>query len=102
MIAHFANRPEYEVHLISHVISRVAPWRTISGSLSNSSAEFPEAVVGPQFENPSAAKSYIATIDFFSDRGWMLHSSRIERGASRANCLIAASSQASLARSASA
>ena len=43
---------------------RVTPWRTISGSLSNSVRSSRKLLSGPDL-NPSAAKSYIATMDFF-------------------------------------
>ncbi|MCK0122109.1 polysaccharide pyruvyl transferase family protein [Loktanella sp. F6476L] len=57
-----------EVHLIPHVI--VADGRNAGEDDYRASqalhAEFPDTVLAPAFDSPSAAKSYIAGMDFFA------------------------------------
>jgi polysaccharide pyruvyl transferase WcaK-like protein len=63
-IAGLVQRPDVEVHLIAHVVSRdVDPdddWR-LADRLH---AEFPQTVRVPNFDGPCEAKSYISSLDF--------------------------------------
>lgn len=62
----FADRPECEVYLVPHVISdvvRIEDDRAVSRQLV---AEDPRLRMAPDFANPSAAKSFIAGLDFFT------------------------------------
>jgi polysaccharide pyruvyl transferase WcaK-like protein len=66
LCAHFVALPDCELHLIGHVNSQrhvVEDDYRVAEALA---VEFPRVVVAPRFDNPSAAKSYIATMDFFT------------------------------------
>jgi polysaccharide pyruvyl transferase WcaK-like protein len=65
LCAYFVEQPDCELHLIGHVNSHsnaVEDDYRVAEALAH---EFPGAIVGPRFASPSAAKSYIATMDFF-------------------------------------
>ncbi len=59
-----AQRPEVEVHLISHVIEPHIPVEDDVLAAHKLAAEFPDAVVAPAFTRPSEVKTYIAGMDF--------------------------------------
>jgi colanic acid/amylovoran biosynthesis protein len=63
-IAGLVARPEIEVHLIAHVVSKdIDPdddWR-LADRLHE---EFPQTVRVPNFDGPCEAKSYISSLDF--------------------------------------
>jgi len=64
-IKSFAAREDCEVHLIGHVISdsfAIEDDHRVAEALA---AEFKGVTVAPRFDSPSAAKSYIAGMDFF-------------------------------------
>lgn len=70
LVAAFAGREGCELHLIAHVISdRFAvedDWRACAALAAEASGEASGRVVlAPRFASPSAAKSYIAGMDFF-------------------------------------
>ncbi|MFW6028024.1 MAG: polysaccharide pyruvyl transferase family protein [bacterium] len=65
MVGHFAGLPGCEVHLVGHVNSHHNAVEDDYRVAERLAAEFPGAVVAPRFADPSAAKSYIATMDFF-------------------------------------
>ena len=65
LVGHFAAQPECEVHLISHVISDVFEVEDDYQVAQRLAKETPGVIVAPRFRNPSEAKSYIATMDFF-------------------------------------
>jgi colanic acid/amylovoran biosynthesis protein len=65
IIGYFASQDECELHLISHVISYVQPVEDDFRVAQALAEEFPRVIVAPSFEDPSAAKSYIAGMDFF-------------------------------------
>ena len=55
-----------EVHLLGHVISWQGAGREDDLAACRSlAAEFPGAILAPAFDTPSAAKGYIAGLDFF-------------------------------------
>lgn len=61
----FDRQPRCQVHLISHVISESAPIEDDHRVARRLAEAFPRMVVAPRFPSPSAAKSYIAGMDFF-------------------------------------
>ena len=64
LIADF-QAEEAEVHLVAHVISEKHAVEDDMTACRALAAEFPGTVVAPAFPDPSAAKSYIAGMDFF-------------------------------------
>ncbi len=68
LIRHFQAHPDgCELHLVPHVFPDTPrPMREDDLAASEAlAAEFPGVVVAPRFATPSAAKSYIAGMDFF-------------------------------------
>ncbi|OYU15601.1 MAG: polysaccharide pyruvyl transferase [Alphaproteobacteria bacterium PA4] len=66
LITEFSAMPGVEVHLVPHVIAPAMP-RDDDGAASDAlKAEFPNVVRVPNFASPSAAKSYIAGLDFLT------------------------------------
>lgn len=65
IISHFAAQPDCEVHLIGHVNTTNQEVEDDFRVAKRLAMEFRNAIVAPRFESPSAAKSYIATMDFF-------------------------------------
>jgi colanic acid/amylovoran biosynthesis protein len=66
LIAAIMQKPNTEVHLIGHVIDdnfAVEDDYRVAQALEH---EFKGAIVAPKFANPSEAKSYISSLDFFS------------------------------------
>lgn len=64
--AYFAALPDCELHLVGHVNSSRLAVEDDYRVNEQLAAEFPGLVVAPRFEDPSAAKSYIAALDFFA------------------------------------
>lgn len=54
-----------ELHLVGHVQSKTQPIEDDQRASELLIKEFPKAVLAPQFNSPSEAKSYIASMDFF-------------------------------------
>lgn len=66
IVGWFVSRGDCEVHLVGHVVSDVHAVED-DGAAGEALAEaFPGCVVAPRFPDPSAAKSYIAGMDFFA------------------------------------
>jgi len=65
VIRHFSALPDCEVHLIGHVNSQTQAVEDDYRVSERLAAEYQNVIVAPRFESPSAAKSYIATMDFF-------------------------------------
>jgi polysaccharide pyruvyl transferase WcaK-like protein len=63
-IATYAARPDTRVHMICHVNSDRLPKDDDGRVADRLAAEFPGVVRAPNFASPSAAKSYIAGLDF--------------------------------------
>jgi polysaccharide pyruvyl transferase WcaK-like protein len=66
LCVHFAALPGCQLHLIGHVNSRTHSVEDDYRVAEALAAEFPGALLAPRFASPSAAKSYIATMDFFA------------------------------------
>ena len=68
LIGYFQGHPDgCEVHLVPHVIVRSGPMTGEDDYRASMAlaAEFPGTVLAPAFTSPSAAKTYIAGMDFF-------------------------------------
>jgi colanic acid/amylovoran biosynthesis protein len=65
LVGYFTSIPGCQVHLIGHVNSHDNAIEDDYRVAEKLGAEFPGAIVAPRFAEPSAAKSYIATMDFF-------------------------------------
>jgi colanic acid/amylovoran biosynthesis protein len=65
LVGHFTALPGCQVHLIGHVNSQHNAVEDDYRVAQQLGAQFPGAVVAPRFADPSQAKSYIATMDFF-------------------------------------
>jgi colanic acid/amylovoran biosynthesis protein len=65
-ISRMCARPNTRVHLICHVNSDVLPMDDDGRVADRLAAEFPSVVRAPDFASPSAAKSYIAGLDFLT------------------------------------
>ena len=65
LIAEFCNKPEVQVHLISHVIVPEFPIEDDFSVSKKLAEEFPNVIVAPQFSRPGDAKSYISGMDYF-------------------------------------
>jgi colanic acid/amylovoran biosynthesis protein len=66
LVAHFVALPEVELHLVGHVIEPNMPVEDDLRVCRQLADEFPGCIVAPHFERPSEAKSYIASLDFFT------------------------------------
>ena len=66
LCAHFTGLADCELHLIGHVNSRTNAVEDDFRVAEVLASEFPNIAVAPRFESPSAAKSYIAGLDFFA------------------------------------
>lgn len=65
LLSWFIDRPDVEVHLVSHVVEPDMPVEDDYGVAKKLAGEFPAAIVVPPFARPGDAKSYISTLDFF-------------------------------------
>ena len=65
LVEHFTGREGVELHLVAHVISDRMPVEDDYRACAKL-AEAHGAVLAPKFDSPSAAKSYIAGLDFFA------------------------------------
>jgi polysaccharide pyruvyl transferase WcaK-like protein len=69
LIRFFLDRPEgCELHLVPHVLARNDGETHLEDDAQANwvlAQEFPDVIEAPRFSNPSAAKSYIAGLDFF-------------------------------------
>lgn len=63
LIAALLQRDGVKVHLVAHVLSDELPQDDDRGAIRQLAAEFPRAVVAPDFAGPIEAKSYIAGLD---------------------------------------
>lgn len=63
-IAEQVAKPNVRVHLVPHVFSERLPVDDDARVADQLALEFPQAVRAPNFASPSAAKSYIAGLDF--------------------------------------
>ncbi|GGE03512.1 hypothetical protein GCM10011529_07490 [Polymorphobacter glacialis] len=64
LITEFAAIPDTEVHLVPHVYAPGMPTDDDGAAADALKAEFPHLVRHPDFTSPSAAKSFIAGLDF--------------------------------------
>lgn len=64
LITAFTAMPGIEVHLVPHVIAPGMPRDDDGAAADRLKAEFPQLVRHPDFTSPSAAKSFIAGLDF--------------------------------------
>jgi colanic acid/amylovoran biosynthesis protein len=62
LVGYFAKRPDCELHLISHVVGKNEDDFEACEKLSK---EFPNTILVKRFPDPSAAKTYIAGLDYF-------------------------------------
>lgn len=63
-LADLVVRPNTEVHLIAHVVSKVVDPDDDGRLADRLHEEFPQTVRVPNFEGPCEAKSYISSLDF--------------------------------------
>ncbi len=64
LITAFTAMPDTELHLVPHVIAPGLPRDDDGAAADRLKAEFPQLVRHPDFASPSAAKSFIAGLDF--------------------------------------
>jgi polysaccharide pyruvyl transferase WcaK-like protein len=64
LIAAFSAMPDTEVHLVPHVIAPDMPRDDDAAAADRLKREFPHTVRHPDFTSPSAAKTFIAGLDF--------------------------------------
>ncbi len=64
LAAAFTAMPGVEVHLVPHVLAPGMPRDDDGAACDRLQAEFPQLVRHPDFAGPSAAKSFIAGLDF--------------------------------------
>ena len=64
LITAFSAMPDTEIHLVPHVIAPGLPNDDDGAASDRLKAEFPRLVRHPDFASPSAAKSFIAGLDF--------------------------------------
>lgn len=66
IIRKYYSNPEYEIHLIPHVLSRNLTYSDNDmAACINIQKEFPNIKVSPYFTSPLEAKSYISNMDVF-------------------------------------
>lgn len=65
ILGYFSSLPATEVHLIGHVNSKSNAVEDDYRVAEQLGREFPGVIVAPRFADPSEAKSYFATMDFF-------------------------------------
>ncbi|MDO9429852.1 MAG: polysaccharide pyruvyl transferase family protein [Phenylobacterium sp.] len=63
-IRELAERPDIEVHLVTHALHATDPWDDDGRVADKLGAENPAAIRVPNFAGPSEAKSYISSLDF--------------------------------------
>ncbi|MDD2808406.1 polysaccharide pyruvyl transferase family protein [Rhodoferax sp.] len=66
LIAYFQSLPNTEVHLVAHVIARTLPVEDDYAAIIELGRKYPSAIIAPEFQSPSEAKSYISGLDFFT------------------------------------
>lgn len=66
LIAEIQKMDNCELHLIAHVISPTMAIEDDFRVCEMLSKEFPDTILAPRFIDPSDAKSYISTMDFFT------------------------------------
>jgi polysaccharide pyruvyl transferase WcaK-like protein len=64
LIGRLIARSDVEVHLVAHATARDYPWDDDARIADRLASEFPQAIRVPNFDSPSAAKSYISGLDF--------------------------------------
>ncbi len=65
VVKHFTALPDCEVHLIGHVNSKTHVVEDDHRVAVELAGKYQDVIVAPRFDSPSAAKSYIATMDYF-------------------------------------
>ena len=65
VVEHFHDRPDCEVHLISHVRSDAMPVEDDRRAAAALARSFPGCRMAPDFAGPIEAKAYISGMDFF-------------------------------------
>lgn len=66
MLQWLTDEQRVEVHLVGHVLAEDMPIEDDYQAAQTLAKEFPSAVLAPRFTSPSAAKSYISGLDFFT------------------------------------
>jgi colanic acid/amylovoran biosynthesis protein len=66
LLSNFTTRPNVRVHLVSHVIEPHMPVEDDFRVCQSLAKEFNNTVLAPVFDRPSAVKSYISNLDFFT------------------------------------
>lgn len=66
LIEHFTGMPDVEIHLVAHVLADHLAVEDDYAAILTLHKRFPDIKVAPRFASPSEAKSYIATLDFFT------------------------------------
>lgn len=66
LVAHFSALPEVELHLVGHVITELVGNEDDYSAALALATRYPGVVVAEKFDTPSAAKSYIAGLDYFA------------------------------------
>ncbi len=64
LIAAFSAMPDVEIHLVPHVIGPDTPRDDDAACADRLRGEYPNLIRHPDFASPSAAKSFIAGLDF--------------------------------------
>jgi colanic acid/amylovoran biosynthesis protein len=66
LLTDWGKRADYEVWLIPHVIPNELPVEDDRKAIVALSKEFPSVNIAPDFQSPSEAKSFIASMDFMT------------------------------------
>lgn len=65
IVDHFSKIENCEVHLVSHVQSKLQEVEDDRRAALRLAKDFPDVIAAPEFNSPSEAKSYIAGMDYF-------------------------------------
>jgi len=66
LLEYFTSRNDCELHLVGHVLSERADIEDDYSVLLELANRYPNVIVAEKFQTPSAAKSYIAAMDYFA------------------------------------
>lgn len=66
ILDHFTALPDCEVHLVGHVITDFVGNEDDYSTSLDLAKRYPSVIVAEKFLSPSAAKSYIASLDYFT------------------------------------
>lgn len=66
LLDYFTAQPDVELHLVGHVITELVGNEDDYSAAQALAARYPGVVVAEKFDTPSAAKGYIAGLDYFA------------------------------------